>query len=166
MTFFGYRLHLLVTLGGVILDFTLTTATGDERLVADALVRDYPGMTILADKGYVDDALATDLCQDGVVLLALRRTESDAGLSADADPSDPPLPPMHRNGQQPTHGAIRYPAYPGAYDQRRVRASPDRACRPYPMSRLQSFPRPSRLAPNRPPGQPRSSSDPHGSSTF
>ena len=73
-TFFGFRLHLLVTLGGLILDFELTSATGDERVVADALLRDRGHGTYLGDKGYVDDALAQTLWDEsGVRLVTLRR---------------------------------------------------------------------------------------------
>lgn len=50
-TFFGYRLHLVVTLGGVILDFELTTANADERDAAAAMLPSYAGRTVLGDKG-------------------------------------------------------------------------------------------------------------------
>jgi hypothetical protein len=72
--FFGYRLHLLVTLGGVILDFVLTDAAGDERAVAETMLPAHPGRTILADKGYVSAPLAAALWDTaGVRLLAVRR---------------------------------------------------------------------------------------------
>lgn len=80
--FFGYRLHLVVTLGGLIVDFELTDATGDERTVADGLLRDRGGGTYLGDKGYVSDALAQALWEDvGIRLLALRRTNQRHQLS-------------------------------------------------------------------------------------
>lgn len=72
-TFFGYRLHLVVTLGGVILDFELTAANADERDVAATMLPVYPGRTIFADKGYVSAPLADALAADGVRLLATRR---------------------------------------------------------------------------------------------
>jgi len=72
-TFFGYRLHLVLTLGGVILDFELTSANADERDVAADLLPSQPGRTFLADKGYVQDELAQELLESGVRLIALRR---------------------------------------------------------------------------------------------
>jgi IS5 family transposase len=71
--FFGYRLHLVVTLGGVILDFVLTAADGDEREVAEGVLANYPGRTFLGDKGYVSGPLAERLQAVGVGLIALRR---------------------------------------------------------------------------------------------
>jgi hypothetical protein len=72
-TFFGYRLHLVVTLGGVILDFELTAANADERDAAADLLPGYGGRTFLGDKGYVQAQLAEELAMGGVRLLALRR---------------------------------------------------------------------------------------------
>jgi len=72
---FGYRLHLVMTLGGVILDVVLTPATGDARKVASALLPAFPDRTMLGDNGYVRAALAEQLdTQSGVQLIALRRT--------------------------------------------------------------------------------------------
>lgn len=71
--YFGYRLHLVVTLGGVILDFELTAANVDEREVAEELLPLHPGRTYFGDKGYVDDERAERLAAQGVKLIALRR---------------------------------------------------------------------------------------------
>jgi hypothetical protein len=79
-TFFGYRLHLVVTLGGVILDFELTAATADERDAAADLLPSYPGRTFLGDKGYVQAQLAADLARCGVRLIALRRANQRVRL--------------------------------------------------------------------------------------
>jgi hypothetical protein len=79
--FFGYRLHLVMTLGGVILDVVLTPATGDEREVAAALLPAFPDRTMLGDKGYVRAPLAEQLdTQSGVQLIALRRTNQRTPL--------------------------------------------------------------------------------------
>jgi hypothetical protein len=74
MYFFGYRLHVVVTLGGVILDFALTAADVDERDAAEAMLLALPGRTCLGDKGYVGAPLAEELwATAGVRLLARRR---------------------------------------------------------------------------------------------
>lgn len=79
-TFFGYRLHLAITLGGVILDFELTAATADEREVAAEMLPNHAGRTFLADKGYVSASLAEALAAVGVKLIALRRANQKDAL--------------------------------------------------------------------------------------
>lgn len=82
--FFGYRLHLVVTAGGLIVDFTLTGATADERDVAEAMLRTRGGGTYLGDKGYVDAPLAKALAEEaGIHLVALRRKNQHQQLSAE-----------------------------------------------------------------------------------
>jgi hypothetical protein len=79
-TFFGYRLHLVVTLGGVLLDFELTAATGDEREVALDLRPMQAGRTVLGDKGYIGAERAARLAAQGVRLVALRRANQQQPL--------------------------------------------------------------------------------------
>jgi len=81
-TYFGYRLNLVVTLGGVILDFEFTSANADERDAAEDLLPLHPGRTYLGDKGYVSAELAEQLTAQGVRLMALRRTNQHAPLPA------------------------------------------------------------------------------------
>jgi Transposase DDE domain len=73
--FLGYRLHLVVTLGGLMVDFTMASADADERDVADGMLRQRPGSTVLGDKGYVSAPWAQDLADDAEVqMLAVRRS--------------------------------------------------------------------------------------------
>jgi hypothetical protein len=60
-------------LGGVILDFELIDATGEEWEVAEDLLPTHPGRTFLGDKGYVGAELAARLSALDVRLVALRR---------------------------------------------------------------------------------------------
>lgn len=78
--FFGYRLHLVVTLGGVILDFELTAANADERDAAADMLPGQTGRTFLADKGYVQAQLAAALAGCGVRLIAARRVNQRVQL--------------------------------------------------------------------------------------
>lgn len=73
-TIYGYRLHLLITVGGTILDFVLTSANADERDAARDLLEDKRNLTVIGDKGYVSAPLAAELrerCQ--IRLLTLPR---------------------------------------------------------------------------------------------
>ncbi len=73
-TIFGYKLTLLVTLGGVIRDFTLAPANAADVAVGEELLREHHDLVVLGDRGYVSDPVAARLWeQSQVQLLALRR---------------------------------------------------------------------------------------------
>jgi hypothetical protein len=55
---YGYRLHLLITVGGVILDFELTPANVDDRQAATDILTAHRGLTVIGDKAYIDATLA------------------------------------------------------------------------------------------------------------
>ena len=83
--FWGLRLHLVCTLGGLPVAFALTGAKADERqtllgmFAADpALVRDRPGQTLIADKNYYGKAFEHDLAEAGLELLRpARKNEAE-----------------------------------------------------------------------------------------
>ena len=79
-TFFGYRLHLLVTLGGVILEFELSSADADERDAAQDMLPAHAGRTVIGDKGYVSAPVAQQLATQNVRLIAVRRVNQRAKL--------------------------------------------------------------------------------------
>src|SRR3954467_6399664 len=69
-TIFGYKLHLLVTWGGVILDFELAPANATDLSVGEEVLAGWPGLVALADKAYTSAAAAQRLREEhGVVLL-------------------------------------------------------------------------------------------------
>ncbi len=61
MTFFGYKLHLLVTLGGVIVDFALAPAHAHDVTIGEEILVEHTDLTVLGDKGYISAALAAQL---------------------------------------------------------------------------------------------------------
>jgi hypothetical protein len=74
--FWGLRLHLVATLGGLPVAFALTGAKADERQVLLAifgadpgLLATRPGQTLIADKNYYGAAFEAALAQDGARLL-------------------------------------------------------------------------------------------------
>jgi len=69
--FWGLRLHLVATLGGLIVGWELTGATDDEREALRDILADVgrEGQTIIADKGYTSAVLETDLNESGITLL-------------------------------------------------------------------------------------------------
>ena len=62
-TIFGYKLHLLVTLGGVILDFVLAPANATDLTVGFELLSQHTDLDVLGDKAYISAPKAAELWQ-------------------------------------------------------------------------------------------------------
>jgi hypothetical protein len=60
-TIFGYKLHLLITLGGVILDFELAPANANDLEVGFELLVEHTDLDVLGDKGYISAEKAAEL---------------------------------------------------------------------------------------------------------
>lgn len=81
-TIYGYRLNLLVSVGGVILDFDLMSANADEREAARDMLEDKRNLTVIGDKGCISADLANDLRERcGIHLLTLPRTNQKQHVS-------------------------------------------------------------------------------------
>lgn len=61
MTFFGYKLHLLVTVGGVILDFELAPASATDLEVGFELLAEHTDLKVIGDKAYISAEKAAEL---------------------------------------------------------------------------------------------------------
>jgi hypothetical protein len=71
---FGYKLYLLVTLSGVILDFVLAPANVIELQVGAELLEEHTDLTVLGDKAFVSRPLAARLhAEQAIRLLVLPR---------------------------------------------------------------------------------------------
>lgn len=80
-TIFGYKLHLLVTLGGVIRDFVLAPANEHDLTVGAELLGEQRDVLALGDKAYYSTPVATALAAaTGVTLFALPRATQHAQL--------------------------------------------------------------------------------------
>jgi hypothetical protein len=60
-TIFGYKLHLLVTLGGVILDFVLAPANITDLETGFEMLSEHTDLEVLGDKAYISAAKAAEL---------------------------------------------------------------------------------------------------------
>ena len=60
-TYFGYKVHAMITLEGYITAFEITSASIDDREGLRDLVENQSGLVILGDKGYVGDRLTQEL---------------------------------------------------------------------------------------------------------
>ena len=73
-TIFGYKLHLLITLGGVIRDFELAPANQTDLVVGEELLRSHQGLRVQGDKGYISAEVQQRLKQNcDIDLLTLPR---------------------------------------------------------------------------------------------
>jgi hypothetical protein len=60
-TIFGFKLHLLITLGGLILDFELAPANLTDLEIGFELLSEHTDLEVLGDKGYISAAKANEL---------------------------------------------------------------------------------------------------------
>lgn len=84
-TIFGYKLYLLVTLNGIILDFVLAPANVVELQVGAEVLEEHTDLAAVGDKAFISKPLATRLCEENRVrLLTLPRRNA-------RQPAPPPL---------------------------------------------------------------------------
>ena len=73
-TIFGYKLHLLIAMNGVILDFELAPANETDLKVGFELLSEHTDLQVLGDKAYISKPAADALLTDNrLQLLALPR---------------------------------------------------------------------------------------------
>lgn len=80
-TYFGYKVHALVTLEGYITSFEITPASTDDREGLRDIVESQSDLVILGDKGYVGENLMLEMKEQGICLLALKRSNSKINWS-------------------------------------------------------------------------------------
>ena len=71
-TYFGFKVHALITLEGYITAFEVTPASVDDREGFRDLAENRFGLTILGDKGYTGENLYDDMCRKGICLMSLK----------------------------------------------------------------------------------------------
>lgn len=79
LTIFGFKLHLLVTLGGLIVDFELAPANASDLSVGAERLSDHTDLTVYGDTGYISADLARQwLTANRLTLMTLpRRNQAD-----------------------------------------------------------------------------------------
>lgn len=68
-TIFGYKLHLLVTLGGLILDFHLAPANAADLSVGFEMLTEHFDLTTIGDKAYISAEKAAELWKNNRIRL-------------------------------------------------------------------------------------------------
>lgn len=71
-TYFGFKVHALITLEGYITAFEITPASIDDREGLRDFAEDHLGLVILGDKGYTGERLLEDMHAKGICLLSLK----------------------------------------------------------------------------------------------
>lgn len=76
-TYFGLKVHTLITIDGFISDFFLTSAGIDDRSAVFELTENMSSLKIIADKGYIDNSLKCQLEKEkDISLISLKRKNS------------------------------------------------------------------------------------------
>ena len=75
-TYFGYKVHAMITLKGFITTFEITPASVDDREGLRDLTDGLSDITILGDKGYVGEHLLEEQKEQGICLMSLKRSNS------------------------------------------------------------------------------------------
>lgn len=68
-TIFGYKLHLLVTLGGVIVDFELAPANATDLKIGYEMLVEHTDLEVIGDKAYISADQAAELAQHNRIRL-------------------------------------------------------------------------------------------------
>ena len=71
-TYYGFKVHALITLEGYITAFEITPASVDDREGLRDLAENHLGLVILGEKGYTGRILWEDMKQQGVCLMSLK----------------------------------------------------------------------------------------------
>lgn len=80
-TSYGFKLHLRISASGLILDFALVAANEADGTLAEQLLIDKAGLTVLSDKGYVNGPLQQHLAaRNDLTLRTPRRTNQKVQL--------------------------------------------------------------------------------------
>ena len=69
VTIFGYKLHLLVTLNGLIIDFHLAPASCHDLKVAEDILSNHSDLEVFGDKAFISAQLAQELREERRILL-------------------------------------------------------------------------------------------------
>lgn len=82
-TIFGFKLHLLITLGGLILDFELAPANVTDLEVGFELLCEHTDLSVLGDKAYISADKAAELLEHNRIrLMTLPRQNQKEQISA------------------------------------------------------------------------------------
>ena len=83
MTIFGFKLHMLITIGGLILDFELAPASVGDLAIGRELLEEHYNRIVIGDKAYVSAPVADELWQNNRIrLLTKPRSNQRKQISA------------------------------------------------------------------------------------
>lgn len=71
-TYYGYKVHALITLEGYITAFEVTPASIDDREGLRDIAENHLGLVILGDKGYTGEKLSEEMKSQGICLMSLK----------------------------------------------------------------------------------------------
>lgn len=75
----------MVTLDGIITAFEVTLASTDDREGSRDIVSEQSIFAVIGDKGYIGEKLASNMAEQKICLLALKRNNSKHNWSRNSD---------------------------------------------------------------------------------
>lgn len=75
-TYSGYKVHVIITLEGYITTFEITPTSADDREGLRDMVESQSGIVILGDKSYIGENLTKEMSDQGICLIALKRSNN------------------------------------------------------------------------------------------
>lgn len=75
-TYFGYKVHAMITLEGYITACEITPASTDDREGLRDLTETQSNHVVLGDKGYTGELIMQEMAEKGICLMALKRSNS------------------------------------------------------------------------------------------
>ena len=85
MTIFGFKLHMLITIGGLILDFELAPASVGDLAIGRELLEEHYNRIVIGDKAYASTPVADELWHNNRIrLLTKPRSNQRKQISASA----------------------------------------------------------------------------------
>ncbi len=85
MTIYGFKLHMLITKGGLILDFELAPASVGDLAIGRELLQEHHNRIVIGDKAYVSAPVADELWQHNrISLLSKPRSNQKIQIPASA----------------------------------------------------------------------------------
>ena len=119
MTIFGFKLHMLITIGGLILDFELAPASVGDLAIGRELLEEHYNRIVIGDKAYVSAPVADELWQNNRIRLLTKPRSNQRKTDLSICPSPLQLgPPNHRNGHQSTERTVLDRNQPRSHFQR------------------------------------------------
>ena len=116
---FGLKLHMPITMGGLIIDFELASASKRDLAVGRELLAAHDNRIVIGDKAYVSASAVDELWQYNRIRLLIKSRKNQKKTAPSTRLSPLCLGPLnHRNSHQSTQRTLLDRNQPRSHSQR------------------------------------------------